>query len=153
MKKRSKHVRTGCAATCSTSRCTSNNNSTLEASGNVKAAAEASSTLVRLGRGHDHNFPEYAGDYAAAGFYEEAIGLLGIQSQERSPMHYYYLGWFYQQAGQEDVALRFFPPGRRRGPRMVLPQPDRRRAGIAAGHAIEPTGRKGAVLPRLPLVR
>ncbi|WP_346317930.1 DUF5107 domain-containing protein [Chitinophaga sp. YIM B06452] len=93
----------------------------LEASGNVKAAALAGSTLVRLGRDHDHNFLEYAGDYAAAGLYEEAIGLLGLQSQERSPMHYYYLGWFYRQGGQADAALQFFRQAAAADPALCFP--------------------------------
>ena len=93
----------------------------LEASGNVKDAAIAAGTLVRLGRGHDHNFLEYAGDYAAAGLYEEAIGLLGLQSQERSPMHYYYLGWFYHQSGQADTALRFFQQAAAADPAWCFP--------------------------------
>lgn len=93
----------------------------LEASGDVQSAAVAGNTLVRLGRDYDHNFLEYAGDYAAGGFYEEAIGLMGLQSQEKSPMHYYYLGWFYQQRGDAGTALRFFRQAADADPALCFP--------------------------------
>jgi tetratricopeptide (TPR) repeat protein len=75
---------------------------------------EANNTLHQLhelSRDWVHNFIEYAFDYAHAGLYKEASGLLQLLIQsnnEKYPMLYYYLGWFaYMQQHSEQAANYF----------------------------------------------
>lgn len=63
------------------------------------------SELINLSRKWEHNFIEYAWDYAHAGLYSEAIGLLKIQydcTEEKYPMIAYYLAWFNSKIRQEN---------------------------------------------------
>lgn len=56
-------------------------------------------------RNYNHNYIEFALDYAMAGQYDEAVSLLNIhlnENQEVYPMVYYFMGWFYEQ--KEDVS-------------------------------------------------
>ena len=67
------------------------------------------STLEQLQvllRNNIHNYIEYALDYAAAGFYDEAISLLefGINASNEYPLAYYYLASFYHKKENTDKA-------------------------------------------------
>jgi tetratricopeptide (TPR) repeat protein len=85
----------------------------LTATGDNNGAKRSLDQLIKLARGHAHNYFEYALDYMAADAYEEAIELLQLAADEgaQSPMLWYYLGWAHQQTGQTDKALNFFKQG------------------------------------------
>ncbi|MBC7846056.1 MAG: DUF5107 domain-containing protein [Flavobacterium sp.] len=63
---------------------------------NDKKDIENFNSLIR---NNIHTYIEYALDYAAAGFYEEAIGLIneGLKDEETYPMAWYYAGSFYEK--------------------------------------------------------
>ncbi|TRW27257.1 DUF5107 domain-containing protein [Flavobacterium zepuense] len=80
--------------------------------------------LHTLIRGNIHNYIEYAQDYAAAGFYTEAINFLklGINNgNEGYPMGWYYLGWFYEKAGDSANATAAFKKGSEANPEYCFP--------------------------------
>jgi len=74
-------------------------------------------------RNNIHTYIEYALDYAAAGFFEEAIGLIseGIQGEETYPMAWYYLGWFHQKAGNQDQAEKCYKMASQAKPDYCFP--------------------------------
>lgn len=76
-----------------------------EAKGN-----EALNQLLTLSRGYYQNFVEYALDYANAGLYAEAAGLLiyALADKGTNPMVCYYLGYFQHQLGNAEKALGYF---------------------------------------------
>jgi tetratricopeptide (TPR) repeat protein len=57
-----------------------------------------------------HTYFEYALDYAAAGFYSEAAGLLKLPDTQH-PMRSYYLGWCYARMGDAATAEMYFIEG------------------------------------------
>jgi tetratricopeptide (TPR) repeat protein len=62
-------------------------------------------------RNYNHNYIEFAIDYAIAGQYDEAVSLLNIhlnENQEVYPMVYYFMGWFYEQKGDVSEALNCY---------------------------------------------
>lgn len=93
--------------------------------GNHSQSQESLDTLFRLSRGYEHNLIEYALDYASAGLYHEAIELLNPAIKDDAvatyPMVFYYLGWFYNQAGDQDTALSFFKKGASANPDHCFP--------------------------------
>ncbi len=95
------------------------------ATGDATAAQRALDLLVRLARGHAHNYFEYALDYVAAGAWEEAIELLqlaaGKSEAPTSPMLWYYLGWVHHQVGQAKEATEYFIKGAQADPRCCFP--------------------------------
>ncbi|KGO86161.1 tetratricopeptide repeat containing protein [Flavobacterium rivuli WB 3.3-2 = DSM 21788] len=81
-------------------------------------------SLHLLIRSNIHNYIEYAQDYAAAGFYTEAINLLqlGINNDnEHYPMGWYYLGWFYEKAGDTTKATAAYKKGAEASPEYCFP--------------------------------
>ena len=96
---------------------------TYKAAGRPKEAQTALNTLQRLARNYDHNFIEYAIDYATAGLYEDAIAFIsgGTGGQDLSPMLYYHLGWCYHQSGRTDTALLFFRKAADTDPNLCFP--------------------------------
>lgn len=76
-------------------------------------------TLLKLGRENEHNFIEYAIDYASAGLYEEAIALINLV--KGGPMQAYYLGWFHYQTGNTEQALAYFKQGAKADPALCFP--------------------------------
>jgi len=78
------------------------------------SAAERSSgeeALKSLIRGNIHTYIEFALDYALAGLYQEAAGLIRIGIAEQGgkpvyPMALYYKAWFEWQSGEGDAALK-----------------------------------------------
>lgn len=68
-------------------------------------AEQAKDELITLARGTDHNFIEYALDYAAAGLYEDAIKLLAyIAKADSSPLVFYYLAYWKDKLGESATA-------------------------------------------------
>lgn len=63
-------------------------------------------TYRDLMREHVHNYIEVSLDYAHAGLFEDAIGLLK-EAPPVNPMVHYYLGWFYLQRGDPAAKAAF----------------------------------------------
>lgn len=79
--------------------------------GNHGQMQQSASLLATLSRQSEHNYMEYALDYAAVGLFEEAIELISLvldSDQDNTPMVYYYLGWFNQQLGELSIALTWY---------------------------------------------
>jgi tetratricopeptide (TPR) repeat protein len=80
--------------------------------GQEEKASKAIDTLFKLSRQNVHNYITYALDYAAANLYNEAIEMInyavGQSEEDTYPMVFYYLGWFYQQIGDQQNASVFF---------------------------------------------
>jgi Tfp pilus assembly protein PilF len=80
---------------------------------NEKAAAMKQEVLNLLDT-NEHNFLELARDYGSAGFFAEAGSVLQDaitlkeQSNEISPLIYYYLGYYADQKGDPEQALFYF---------------------------------------------
>lgn len=88
------------------------------------AAADAAlEQLKLLSRGWDHNFIEYALDYAHAGLYEEAGQLLEVYKQGdlQHTLVEYYLGWLAYLAGQHQAATIHFTTAATLSPDFVFP--------------------------------
>lgn len=85
----------------------------LEATGDNNDAKRSLDQLVKIARGEEHNYLEYALDYIAAGAFEDAIELLqlAVSTSKGSPLLWYYLGWAHQQSGQTEQARSFFVKG------------------------------------------
>lgn len=78
---------------------------------NPENAGALLTKFYALTRTWEHNFTEYAWDYALAGAYEEAIALLQLLDNSEkpvSPLVFYYLGWCYQQSNHPEEALVYF---------------------------------------------
>lgn len=86
-----------------------------EATGDNNGAKHSLDQLIKIARGEDHNYLEYALDYMAAGAFEDAIELLQLavsaSKGSPSPLVWYYLGWVHKQLGQTEQALSFFVKG------------------------------------------
>ncbi|MDB5014903.1 MAG: hypothetical protein JWQ25_3105, partial [Daejeonella sp.] len=66
--------------------------------------------LLKLSRGYEQNFIEYANDYAAADLFTEAIDLLtyAIKGETTNPLVFYYLAFFNHKSGNTEQALTWF---------------------------------------------
>lgn len=80
--------------------------------GKKQEAEKSIDSLLLLSRLSAHNFIEYALDYASVGLYSEACELIRMalpeNQDETYPMVYYFLGWFYQQLGEQEDAFNYF---------------------------------------------
>ncbi|TPG40785.1 DUF5107 domain-containing protein [Flavobacterium pectinovorum] len=74
-------------------------------------------------RNNIHTYIEYALDYAAAGLYEEAIGLLteGLKDEETYPMAWYYAGYFYEKLNNIGQAEKCFKMASQAKPDYCFP--------------------------------
>jgi len=83
--------------------------------GHGDAAGEPLQRLRLLARGEVQNYIEYALDYAAAGLYEEAIGLMQLYSDEHEktayPMAWYYMAWWHHCRGDQAAAEKCLEKG------------------------------------------
>ncbi|HEY4151237.1 MAG TPA: DUF5107 domain-containing protein, partial [Chitinophagaceae bacterium] len=96
----------------------------LKGEGREQEALSAAQYLKQLSRDWEHNFIEYALDYAHAGLFEEATGLLLLHCEGRTevyPMIYYYLGWFAHRQEQEEKALAYFQRAAAQRPDYCFP--------------------------------
>ncbi|WP_343671173.1 DUF5107 domain-containing protein [Chitinophaga sp.] len=79
--------------------------------------------LTTISRNWDHNFIEYALDYAHTGLYDEAIQFLMVYKNVNPPhtLVAYYLGWFNYQAGHHQTAEAQFKTAATLSPDFVFP--------------------------------
>ncbi len=92
--------------------------------GNNKQAEEELNRFLELMRNDRNNFLELSLDYANAGFYNTAIEVLKIYANANnkvSPMVYYYLGWYAQQAENETVASGWYAKAAASDPALCFP--------------------------------
>lgn len=72
---------------------------------------EALAEMKRLMRGWAHGYIEYSFDFATAGLYDEAIGLLETYTEEYNdiyPVVYYALGYYQNRKGNAETALAYY---------------------------------------------
>jgi len=87
-------------------------------------AAESLALLKKTSRNWEHNFIEYAFDYASAGLWEEAMSFLEVQAIDNAapyPMMLYYLGYFSMQSRQKEKALEYFGHAAKLNPDYCFP--------------------------------
>jgi len=79
--------------------------------------------LLQLSRGYDQNLIAYALDYANAGLYKEASGLLEHAGSGdcTNPMVYYYLGFFRVKQGEENDGMKYFKKAAAADPYLCFP--------------------------------
>lgn len=86
--------------------------------------SEAKNTLKRLSRGDIQNYIEISLDYADAGLYSEAIGLIdfGISQQTSVyPMAQYFKAWFISLSGNNNKALETIKTAEKCNPDYCFP--------------------------------
>ncbi|QKJ31252.1 DUF5107 domain-containing protein [Mucilaginibacter mali] len=89
---------------------------------NPAEAQAAIDTLLNLSRGSEQNLMAYALDYAAAGLYAEATGLLSlIVNANNNPLVYYYMAWFAAQTGDESNANQWLQKAGAADPYLCFP--------------------------------
>jgi tetratricopeptide (TPR) repeat protein len=97
----------------------------LAAAGKHEESREALAGLSRLMRDNVHNYLNLAADYAWAGMYEEAIGVLNrVVPDEKAdayPMLHYALAWLHDHAGNAGKAAAHREAGRRSTPDYCFP--------------------------------
>jgi tetratricopeptide (TPR) repeat protein len=97
----------------------------LAAAGLDGESRDALAGLARLMRGNVHNYMTLAADYAGAGMYEEAIGVLSrIVPDENAdvyPMLHYALAYLHEHAGNAGKAAAHREGGRRSSPDYCFP--------------------------------
>nr|WP_295924236.1 DUF5107 domain-containing protein [uncultured Dyadobacter sp.] len=86
-------------------------------------AAEHLANLRKLARNADHNYIEYALDYASAGLYHEALAFLGFAEQAGSgnPLVFYHIAHIYQQMQQAEKAASYRVKAARQKPDYCFP--------------------------------
>ncbi|TFF39326.1 DUF5107 domain-containing protein [Mucilaginibacter psychrotolerans] len=96
---------------------------TMQALGRGDEAGKLQAALLKLSRKDEHNFIEYALDYAAAGLFIEATELLYlvVKTDDSNPMVYYSLGYFYFKAGDEQKAAYWYHQGAKANPYLCFP--------------------------------
>ncbi|MFH5831747.1 DUF5107 domain-containing protein [Halalkalibaculum sp. DA3122] len=98
---------------------------TWEKWGEDEKADAALDTLLELSREYEQNLITYALDYASAGLFDEAMGLLknAIEEEELEtyPMVLYYLGWFHLQTGKDEEGLQFYQKAAQANPAYCFP--------------------------------
>lgn len=78
--------------------------------------------LKKLMRDYSHNYIEIAIDYANAGGYTDAFDLLSlIANSEKTPLTFYYLGYYALMKGDRDDAKIWFDKGFQCSPHKVFP--------------------------------
>ncbi len=95
------------------------------AAGEHSAADSALQELTRLTRGDAHNHIALASDYAGAGLYEEAIGVLGLIAPDARtdvyPMVHFALSYCFAKAGDADSAALHAEAGEAATPDYCFP--------------------------------
>jgi tetratricopeptide (TPR) repeat protein len=77
----------------------------------LSGAPEDLKALKDILRNYVHNYMEFSLDYAMAGQFDEAIELLNIYTNDNTeayPMTYYLKGWYLDQKGEADKALKAY---------------------------------------------
>jgi len=93
--------------------------------------------LNALIRNNIHTYIEYALDYAGAGLYKEAVGLLseGLKDEETYPMAWYYAGSFYEKLNDLGQAEKCFKMASQAKPDYCFP--NQVEAAIVLKHVIQ----------------
>ncbi len=92
--------------------------------GDTIQSVQALDKLKLLMRNDRNNYLELSLEYANAGFYNEAISILEIYAganKEVSPLVYYYLGYYLQQAANEPAASGYYSKASRSNPALCFP--------------------------------
>jgi len=94
-----------------------------EAQRSLQAGKDAIKELLLVARGYDQSFITYALDYAAAGLYPEAAGLLSnaINPAGTSPMVYYHLAFFYHKMKDAVRAISLLEKASAADPYLCFP--------------------------------
>ena len=90
----------------------------------ITGAKEDLNVFTSLMRGTVHTYIEYALDYASAGLYEEAAGILShvlTDGKDVYPMVYYALGYFASQSGDVDGAKKLYATASAMNPDKCFP--------------------------------
>jgi len=88
------------------------------------ASSKWKEQLLQLSRGWEHNFIEYAIDYAHAGCYQEGIALLQLyleSTTEPYALASYFIGWMAAQMGDEAQAMQYFRDAALLDTKLVFP--------------------------------
>lgn len=82
--------------------------------GNIKEAEKILQELKAEMRDNANSYIEISIDYAASGFYTEAIDMLSrLLDTVKNPMLYYYLGYYYKKAGDNNKSIEMYNLGAR----------------------------------------
>ena len=80
--------------------------------------------FMEVFRDDEHSYIEYAIDYAWAGQYEHAFGLLNLVATRKGevyPMVHYFMGYFAFLSGNNEKSIKFFELASRDNPAMCFP--------------------------------
>jgi tetratricopeptide (TPR) repeat protein len=108
-------------------------------------AGEKLEQVTKISRQYVHNYIEYALDYAHAGFYPEAIGLLtpGINiPEEVYPMVYYFRGYFEEKNGDLKAAIHYYQLASKAKPDYCFPNRIEEAVALQAAIAHNPDDAK-----------
>jgi len=110
----------------------------------ITQSEEKLKELNQLMRGNIHTYIEYALDYAGAGFYTEAISLLGegLAIGNQYPMAWYYLGYFYEKQGNTTLALESYKTAAAANPEYCFPNQPEAVIALKAATMLHPTDAK-----------
>lgn len=103
--------------------------------------------MKQLIRGNIHNYIEFALDYAWAGLYDEAIGLLGVGIATQNaalvyPMAFYYLAWFYAETGDNDKARKTLEQAAKACPDYCFPNQSEAVVALQSALRLQPNDDK-----------
>ncbi len=96
-------------------------------------------------KGRVHEYIEYALDFAAAGLYDEAIGLLQLyllNAVSVYPMVYYSMGYFHERAGRTQEAKEYYLKAEQCSPDYCFPNRIEEVNILQAAVAMNPSGAK-----------
>ncbi|RXK86640.1 DUF5107 domain-containing protein [Filimonas effusa] len=107
------------------------------------AARAALHHLKHISRNWEHNYLEYALDYAHAGLYRDAGKFLEIcHEMNNYTLLPYYMGWFALLAGDRKTALACFREGASRPPDFIFPNRLEELCILEAALKVNPTDAK-----------
>ncbi|RAV30011.1 DUF5107 domain-containing protein [Sinomicrobium soli] len=92
-------------------------------------------------RDNPHNYIEYSLDYAQAGFYEEAAGLLSLHIGDKEqvyPMVCYFTGWYKALSGRDTEALEWYKKASLMSPDYCFPNRPEEAVALQAALAANP---------------
>lgn len=92
---------------------------------NNKTEADTSLTqLLSLLRNNSNNYLELSLDYSHAGFFTDALEILGLythQNKTVSPLVYYYMGWYAMQNNHISLAATYYEEAAQQSPTGCFP--------------------------------
>jgi len=110
----------------------------------ITQSKETLTELNKLMRKNIHTYMEYALDYAGAGFYSDAISLLGegLKVGEQYPMAWYYMGYFYEKQGNTTLAIKSYQTAAAASPEYCFPNQPEAVIALEAATVLNPTDAK-----------